>query len=133
MLSDSGFKSGTLLFSHTNEILYHASMDAQLPPSCPVGLCFLCQFTTDSNPEGNAPRLLAFDILPKLPLSPSARGDMLREMQPHLPHPLCCVQWVGPRRYLTRGFVAGLPHQIGGLVSLGGDPLEPGAFELYAS
>lgn len=120
------FKSsptGTLLFSHTNEVLYHASIDAQLSKDCPIGLCFLCQFTIDSTPDGDISRLLAFDIILDPPLPPPARGAMLRGMQPHLPHPLCCVQWVGPRRYLSRDFIAGLPHKIGGLISLGSDPL----------
>ena len=67
---------GTLLFSHTNEVLYHASVDAQLSNDCPADLCFLCQFTTDSSPEGAVPRLLAFDVVVSQP--PSARGDMLR-------------------------------------------------------
>jgi hypothetical protein len=125
------FKSntGTLLFSHTNEVLYHASIDAQLSPTCPVGLCFLCQFTTDSTPDGDVSRLLAFDILSESE-SPSARGEVLRGAQSHLPHPLCCVQWVGPRRYLSREFIAGLPHQIEGLISIGPDPLVGGLIQL---
>ena len=118
--------AGTLLFSHTNQILYHASMDAQLSPDCPAGLSFLCQFTTDSTPEGPVPRLLAFDVLSPHP--PAARGDMLRGMQVHLPNPLCCVQWIGFRRYLSREFIAGLPHRIRGVVALGSDPLA-GAWE----
>ena len=112
---------GSLLFSHTNEVLYHASMDVQLAPDCPAGLAFLCQFTVDSAPEGPVPRLLVFDILSPHP--PAARGDMLRGMQAHLPGPLCCVQWIGFRRYLSREFIAGLPHRIKGVVALGGDPL----------
>lgn len=126
------FKSsptGTLLFSHTNEVLYHASIDAQLAQDCPVGLCFLCQFTIDSTPDGGISRLLAFDVISDLPSSPPSRGEMLRGMQPHLPHPLCCVQWVGPRRYLSREFIAGLPHKIGGLISIGPEPLVAGALE----
>ena len=118
---------GTLIFSHTNEVLYHASIDAQLSSDCPADLCFLCQFTTDSSPEGVVPRLLAFDVLSHQP--PAARGAILREMQAHLPHPLCCVQWVGPRRYISSEFIAGLPHRIGGLVSLGDDPLAAGALD----
>ncbi len=118
---------GTLIFSHTNEVLYHASIDAQLSADCPADLCFLCQFTTDSTPEGVVPRLLVFDILS--PHSPAARGVMLREMQAHLPRPLCCVQWVGPRRYISSDFIAGLPHKISGIISLGDEPLAAGALD----
>jgi hypothetical protein len=122
---------GTLLFSHTNEVLYHASVDAQLSNDCPADLCFLCQFTTDSSPEGAVPRLLAFDVVVSQP--PSARGDMLRGLQGHLPQPLCCVQWIGPRQYISPQFVAGLPHRIRGLVALGEDPLAAGVLEPTAS
>jgi hypothetical protein len=122
------FKSngGTLLFSHTNEVLYHASMDAQLSQDCP-DLCFLCQFTTDSMPEGDVPRLLVFDLNVKLPAA--ARGEMLWGLQIHLP-PLCCVQWIGPRQFLTTGFISSLPHKIRGVVALGSDPLVFGNCEL---
>lgn len=119
---------GTLLFSHTNEILYHASTDAQLSPSCPADACFLCQFTTDSSPEGAVPRLLVFDVLSEQPQN--VRGDMLRSLQGHLPQPLSTVQWIGPRQYLSREFIAGLPHKIRGLVALGAGPLAAGALEL---
>jgi hypothetical protein len=122
---------GTLLFSHTNEVLYHASVDAQLSNDCPADLCFLCQFTTDSSPEGAVPRLLAFDVVVSQP--PSVRGDMLRGLQGHLPQPLCCVQWIGPRQYISPQFVAGLPHRIRGLVALGEDPLAAGVLEPTAS
>lgn len=119
---------GTLLFSHSNEVLYHASIDAQLSADCPAEVSFLCQFTTDSSPEGGIPRLLVFDVLSNQPQS--SRGDMLRSMQGHLPQPLATVQWIGPRQYLSRDFVAGLPHRIRGLIALGSDPLVAGALEL---
>jgi hypothetical protein len=119
---------GTLLFSHTNEILYHASMDAQLSADCPADVCFLCQFTTDSTLEGGVPRLLVFDVLSNQ--SQSVRGDMLRSLQGHLPQPLATVQWIGPRQYLSREFIAGLPHRIRGLIALGVDPLVAAALEL---
>ena len=112
--------AGTLLFSHTNEVLYHASMDAQLSQDCPAGLSFLCQYTTDATPEGDVPRLLAFDVVSPHP--PAARGDMLRGMQTHLP-PLCCVQWIGFRKCLSNDFIAALPHKIRGVVALGNDAL----------
>jgi hypothetical protein len=118
---------GTLIFSHTNEVLYHASIDAQLSNDCPEDLAFLCQFTFDSLPEGVLPRLLAFDVL--APQPPAVRGDILRGVQGHLPNPLCCVQWIGPRQYLSPQFIAGLPHRIRGVVSLGEDPLTAGAWE----
>lgn len=113
--------AGTLLYSHTNEVLYHASMDAQLSQDCPAGLPFLCQFTTDTTPEGVVPRLLAFDVVSPHP--PAVRGDMLRGMQVHLPAPLCCVQWIGFRKYLSNDFITGLPHRIRGVVALGNDAL----------
>ena len=118
---------GSLVFSHTNEMLYHASIDAQLSMDCPEGLAFICQFTTDFLPEGGVPRLLAFDILSSQ--SPDARGGILREMQIHLPHPLCVVQWIGPRRYISPEFIAELPHKIKGVVALGDTPLAAGAWE----
>ena len=119
---------GTLLFSHTNEVLYHASMDAQLSAGCPADVCFLCQFTTDCAPEGSVPRLLVFDVLFNQPQS--VRGDTLRSLQKHLPQPLATVQWIGPRQYLSREFIAGLPHKIRGLIALGSDPLMAGTLEL---
>ncbi len=118
---------GTLLFSHTNQVLYHASMDAQLSTDCPVDTSFLCQFTFDSLPEGIMPRLLAFDVISSHP--PAVRGDMLRGMQSYLPQPLCLVQWIGPRQYLSPDFISGLPHMIRGVVSLGDDPLAANAWE----
>ncbi len=120
--------AGTLLFSHTNEVLYHASIDAQLSQDCPADLCFLCQFTLDSLPEGDVPRLLVFD-LSNITLPALARGEMLWGLQGHLPLPLCCVQWIGPRQYLSAEFISGLPHTIRGLVALGSDPLVAGAWE----
>ena len=119
--------SASLVFSHTNEMLYHASIDAQLSINCPEGLAFLCQFTTDFLPEGSVPRLLAFDILSSN--SPAARGDVLREMQIHLPQPLCIVQWIGPRLYISPEFIAELPHKIKGVLALGDDPLAAAMWE----
>jgi hypothetical protein len=121
---------GTLIFSHTNEVLYHASIDAQLSKDCPVDVGFLCQFTFDSMPEGLVPRLLAFDVISSSRSPPAVRGDMLRGLQGHLPNPLCCVQWIGPRQYLSPQFIDGLPHKINGVVSLGEDPLAVLAWEV---
>jgi hypothetical protein len=120
---------GTLLFSHSNEVLYHASVDAQISLNCPEGIAFLCQFTTDSLPEGGVPRLLAFDVLCNQGQSPSDRGDTLREMQIHLPQPLCIVQWIGPRQYISNDFIAGLPHRIRGVFAIGATPLAADALE----
>ena len=120
-------RGGTLLYSHGNQVLYHAAAAAQLAPSCPSGTAFLCQFTFDSLPEGRVPRLLAFDT--PAPLPARQRGELLRALAVHLPQPLCAVQWVGPRQYLSRDFVAGLPHAIEGLFYLGDDPLVRGAVE----
>ncbi len=120
---------GTLLFSHTNEMLYYASVDAQLSHNCPEDVAFLCQFTMDSMPDGDVPRLLAFDVMCSPLPSSSVRGDMLRAMQIHLPHPLCIVQWIGPRRYISQDFIAGLPHKIKGVVALGVNPLAADAWE----
>lgn len=124
--------AGTLLFSHTNEILYHASVGIQLSPNCPEDIAFICQFTLDHLPDGNFPRLLAFDILCSpvcTPHSSSVRGEMLREMQIHLPHPVCVVQWIGPRQYISKDFIAGLPHKIRGVVAIGVNPLAADALE----
>ena len=137
--SNNSNSAGTLLFSHTNEVLYHASMDTQLSLECPLDVAFICQFTMDSLPEGLVPRLLAFDVLAPQSLNqslnqppnqpPNIRGDMLRALQGHLPQPLCCVQWIGPRQYLSPEFILMLPHRIMGLFSIGADPLVAGAFE----
>lgn len=118
----------TLLFSHTNGVLYHASPQAQLAPACPANTGFLCQFTHDSLPEGSVPRLLAFDVLTLQPLAAPGRGDFLRALAQHLPQPLCTAQWVGPSRYLSKEFVKGLPHAIGGFLRLGEDPLGAGVW-----
>ena len=119
------FKSetgGTLLYSHTNEVLYHASLDAQLAPACPKDAAFLCQFTFDSLPEGRVPRLLVFDVLTQG--TPMHRGERLRSLQHCLPQPLCCVQWIGYAGCLSSQFVAALPHSICGVLTLGVCPLE---------
>ena len=114
--------SGTLVYSHTNGVLYYATPLAQLSGACPVNTAILCQFTIDSlpPPDNLVPRLLAFDVLQ--PSAPMERGEALRALSVHLPTPLCCVQWVGPRQYLTPQFVAGLPHKTRGGFSLTGDP-----------
>jgi hypothetical protein len=116
-------KSSTLLYSHTNEVLYYASMLAQLSPSCPLNVGFLCQFTHDSLPEGLVPRLLVFDIISPTALPAEARGDYMRALATHIPQPLCCVQWIGPRRYLSDEFIRGLPHEMQGILYIGDDPL----------
>ena len=108
--------NGTLLYSHTNEVLYHASMHAQLSAECPLEAAFLCQFTFDSLPEGRVPRLLVFDV--HCVATPLQRGDVLRSLQHCLPQPLCCVQWIGYARYLSEAFVAALPHSICGILVL---------------
>ena len=115
-------ESGTLIYSHTNGVLYYASPSAQLSSACPMNTAILCQFTIDSwpPPENLVPRLLAFDVLQ--PHDPVQRGEALRALAVHLPAPLCCVQWVGPRQYLTSQFVAGLPHKTRGGFTLTKDP-----------
>jgi hypothetical protein len=111
----------TLVFSHTNEMLYHASALAQLAPSCQKDVAFLCQFTFDTLPEGRVPRLLVFDVLAAAP--PAQRGERLRSLQHCLPQPLCCVQWIGYASYLTGEFFAALPHSMDGVVALQQAPL----------
>jgi hypothetical protein len=101
----------TLLYSHTNKVLYYATPQTQLSPACPDNTAILCQFTVDTLPQESAPRLLAFDLLQPGGVDPAVRGEALRALAIHMPAPLCCVQWVGPRRYLTQQFVAGLPHR----------------------
>lgn len=124
------FRQGgsTLLFSHSNGVLYHASPQAQLSPACPA-VGFLCQFTRDTLPEGLVPRLLVFDVIPGRAMDALERGELLRSLAVHLPQPLCTVQWVGPSRYLTPEFMGQLPHTISGLMRLGPDPLRPGIYE----
>jgi len=110
--------AGTVVYSHTNQVLYFATPQAQLAAACPANTAVLCQFTVDALPEGSEARLLAFDILQPIGADPAGRGECLRALAVHLPAPLCCVQWVGPRRYLTAQFVAGLPHKTRGGFSL---------------
>ena len=114
--------TGTLVYSHTNGVLYYAAPIAQLSAACPLGTAILCQFTLDSlpPPEALTPRLLAFDVLQRH--DPVQRGEALRALAVHLPTPLCCVQWVGPRQYLTAQFVSGLPHKTRGGFALTEDP-----------
>ena len=115
--------SGTLVYSHANDVLYCAAPCAHLSAACPVNTAILCQFTVDAlpPPDDSTPRLLAFDILSAS--DSAARGEALRSMAQHLPAPLCCVQWVGPRLYLTAQFTAGLPHRTKGGFALTADPL----------
>jgi hypothetical protein len=100
-----------LVYSHTNKVLYYAVPQAQLSAACPDGCSILCQFTVDKLPQESVPRLLAFDLLLPRGVDPAARGEALRALSVHMPAPLCCVQWVGSRRYLTPQFVSGLPHR----------------------
>ena len=139
--------NSTLVYCHSNDMLYYASPAAQLSPACPIGTAFLCQFTVDSTggstPEGrppesrdsgaslkttvqtSEPRLLVFDLLSCEPgTSPHARGERLRALSIHLQHPLCCSQWVGGARYLTKDFIARLPHAVHGTFRLGAEPLK---------
>lgn len=118
----------TLVFSHSNGVLYYATPAAQLGHNCPAGTAFLCQFTVDILPEGQTQRLLVFDIISNDP-SPESRGSHMRALAIHLPQPLCCPQWVGPRRSLTREFMLGLPHTVSGVFSIGENPLVLGALE----
>ena len=111
--------SKTLVYSHTNGVLYYGTPLAQLSAACPPHTAVMCQFAIDSLPEGDVPRLLAFDVVAGQAASdPAQRGETLRSLAVHLPTPLCCVQWVGPRQYLTGQFVAGLPHKTKGGVVL---------------
>ena len=111
----------TLLYSHSEEALYYASANAQLAPGCPANTGFLCQFTVDKTPEGDSPRLLAFDVISADP--PAVRGETLRALAVHFPQPHCHVQWVGPRRFLSKVFVSALPHLAREIFCLGPDPL----------
>ena len=121
----------TLVFSHTNGVLYQSSPLARLSNECPVDTAVLCQFTVDTVESGESePRLLAFDIISQEPLSPELRGIRLRALAVHLPIPLCCAQWVGPRMHLSVDFVKKLPHRVSGMFVLGQDPAVLSAVEL---
>lgn len=113
----------TLVYSHTNRVLYYATPQAQLAAACPADTAVLCQFTVDSLASECTPRLLAFDVLHQQGGDPVARGEALRALAVYLPEPLCCVQWVGPKLYLTAQFIAGLPHHAKGAFALTSDPL----------
>jgi hypothetical protein len=116
-------ENNTMVYSHTNEILYHAAAPVQLAPECPKDVGFLCQFTFDAMPEGRVPRLLVFDVLcPATTIE--QRGEVLRSMQGCLPQPLCCVQWSGYTRYISPEFVEKLPHVAAGIMVFGPDPLK---------
>ena len=113
----------TLVFCHSNGVLYYATPQTQLAVACPSGTSILCQFTVDSLPGECTARLLAFDVLSPKGADPAGRGETLRGLAVHLPTPLCCVQWVGPRQYLTSQFLAELPHKTSGRVVLTPDSL----------
>lgn len=124
----------TLVFCHSNQVLYYASPAAQLSSACPAGTALLCQFTVDRVAPADPlhhppkePRLLVFDLLScERGTPPLARGERLRALECHLHKPLCCVQWVGFGRYLTRAFVAQLPHAVRGAFKLGEESLKLG-------
>ena len=121
------FKSSanhTLIYSHSNEILYHAAAQVQLASDCPKDVGFLCQFTFDAMPEGRVPRLLVFDVLCTTCTTIEQRGEALRSMQGCLPQPLCCVQWSGYTRYISPEFIEKLPHAAAGIMEFGPDPLK---------
>lgn len=110
---------------NSRNVIYCASQAAQLSLSCPGKTAFLCQFVVDKLPDGKEePRLLVFDMV--CPGDPAKeRYERLRSMEQFLPKPLCCVQWAGDRRCMTREFLASLPHEAVGVMWLGpaGEPL----------
>lgn len=120
---------------NSRNIVYAASSSAQLARECPEKTAFLCQFTMDRTPAGAVePRLLVFDILcPGVPAT--QRYERLRAMEIFLPKPLCCVQWAGDRRCMTREFLASLPHEADGVMWLGPaeDPFRVSAVDLIPS
>ena len=128
----------TLIFSHSDEVLYYASQHLQLAQACPADTAFLCQFTEDiteiretsgetseQTPKLLTPKLLAFDILTDD--LPAKRGDTLRALSIHLPRPLCEVQWVGPKQFLHKDFLKSLPHPAHSVFCLGPNPLVLGS------
>jgi hypothetical protein len=107
------------IVDNLRNVVYTATLTAQLSSQCPEKTAFIGQFVLDKTPDGNRePHLLVFDVV--CPgLSPTQRYEKLRSMEHFLPKPLCCVQWAGERQCMSKDFLKSLPHDVAGLVWLG--------------
>lgn len=104
----------TLVYCHSNEMMYYASPNIQLHPSMPDGHAFLAQTCIDNT---DTPRLLILDvIIPSLP-DPKQRGHVLRNLSQFFPA-TCHVQWAGDITALRKFLKSGLPHPVECVVSL---------------
>ena len=110
--------SGTRVYDHTDDMLYYANPNTELPKECPDDHAFLCQTVCDSMPDGTkTPRLLVMDLVhPSIPC-PRQRGDTLRRLTPVFPH-VCHVQWAGDKSALERFIGNGMPHEVEALIAL---------------
>lgn len=131
------YKEETYAYCHTNDMMYTSSIMAKLCPSCPDKTVFFGQFTFDNINGKEEPRFLVFDMVTfksdaelraakkrRFPASPpEERMATLRAASQYIPHPLCCVQWVGLRKYLTAAFIRKLPHEAESILMLSDSPL----------
>ncbi len=107
------------IVDNLRNIVYTATLSAQLSSHCPEKTAFIGQFVLDRTPEGKRePHLLIFDVVcpGKTPLE---RYEKLRSMEQFLPKPLCCVQWAGERHCMSKDFLCSLPHEVAGVMWLG--------------
>ena len=94
---------GTRVYDHTDDLLYFANPNTELPKGFfPEGHALLCQTVCDRQPNGlpPVPRLLVMDLLVSPPIEcPRQRGEALRKLAHHLPH-TCHLQWAGDKQAL---------------------------------
>ena len=116
---------GTRVYDHTDDLLYFANPNTELPKGFfPEGHALLCQTVCDRQPNGlpPVPRLLVMDLLVSPPIEcPRQRCEALRKLAPHLPH-TCHLQWAGDKQAL-QAFLPQVPHDVETLVALRG-PLQ---------
>ena len=119
------------VIDNQRNIVYTATLPAQLSSRCPEKTAFIGQFVLDKTPDGlQEPRLLIFDVA-CLGMPPRERYEKLRSMEQFLPKPLCCVQWAGERQCMSEDFLKSLPHDVAGVMWLGGgdEPFRVGGVE----
>jgi hypothetical protein len=114
----------TLVYSHTNSMLYYASPNVQLTDACPDGHSFLCQVCIDRTPDGqDVPRLLVTDLVTPVIPEPQGRGSVIRSLS-HVFTQVCHIQWSGERQCLI-GFMPKIPHETSGVIRLGDEAICP--------
>lgn len=104
----------TIVYCHSNNMMYYASPNIQLHPHMPEGYAFLAQTCIDNN---ETPRMLILDmILPSID-DPKHRGEILRGLSQFFPT-TCHIQWAGDITALRKFLKNGLPHPVECVISL---------------